>query len=162
MEKQDKKKKFSKLVLILLLIVGWFGYLETKEVIGGEKMSPLARMLFSDRFYAKYIEVKSYYLTDVQVAEMVLHPEKEVKQLSQRELRGKEVSLVLRVKNKGGVCAWGTLLYSQNHHDWYSIKMFVSSPEKFYSYVIPDTWVFSPVDIPPMEIKVKWKNLYTK
>ncbi len=97
-EKKTKKNKgLKRLVLILLLILGWLGFLEYREVMNGEKMSPLARMLFSNRGYADQIEIKTYYLTDAQVAEMFLHPDEEVTQLSEKELEEKRVNIVVRI-----------------------------------------------------------------
>lgn len=61
-EKKAKKNKgLKRLVIVLLLILGWLGFLEYREVMSGEKMSPLARMLFSNRGYAKNIEIKTYF-----------------------------------------------------------------------------------------------------
>lgn len=161
-EKKTKKNKgLKRLVIVLLLILGWLGFLEYREVINGEKMSPLARMLFSNRGYAENIEIKTYYLTDAQVAEMFLHPDEEVTQLKERELENQKVNIVLRLKGVGG--AWGTLLYSLNGHDWHSVAVYPSSLRLYNTFVIPTSRSFFIArDVLPPEIKVKWKNLYTK
>ena len=69
------------------------------------------KMLFSNKGYAKQIEVKTYVLTQEQVSELFKKPSKNPIQLTVDELEKitMKIYFVVRVKNLGQLHAWGTL-----------------------------------------------------
>ena len=69
------------------------------------------KILFSNKGYAKEIEVKTYILTQQQMGDLFNHPDIVPKQLSVKELNNIDFKnyCVIRVKNLGERHAWGIL-----------------------------------------------------
>jgi hypothetical protein len=163
-------KKNSWSAKVLALVLAAFLFFEIKDTISGKKDFFLVRMLFSDRGYAKKIDVKPYLLNDQQVIQLLIHPQDEIQQPPQKDLYLKNVNVVLRIVNHGGVHSWGTLAYSiDGGTNWFEIDLKSIPPpdsalnKQVYDYVIPiGVAVLFDNDNPPEEIKYKWFSLYTK
>src|SRR5690348_13981869 len=95
------------------------------------------RLLFSDKAYAKHIEVKAYILTEKQSADLLADPVKEPTQLLASELaKFPKRYLVVRVKNLGDKHAWGTLACCVPRI-WHPIKIpVISIRDDFCNYLI--------------------------
>lgn len=161
-------KKPSFCAIALAAILGYWAFNEVRDKIKGNKMLFLERWMFSDRAYGKKIEVKPYLLNDAQVIQLLSHPEKEIEQPPQKDLYLKNVNVVLRIKNQGGIGAWGTLSYKL-HNNWLKIDLKYIPPvdrkinKPVYDCVIP-IGVAVPFDNDdlPDPIQIRWTHLYTK
>ena len=123
------------------------------------------RLLFSDRAYAKCIEVKAYILTEKQSADLLADYSKEPTQLLASELsKISKLYLVVRVKNLGNKNAWGTLACSVPRI-WHPIKVpTISILDDFCNYLISVegfSVVHSHENFIP-KITFEWDQLYTK
>jgi hypothetical protein len=100
-------------------------------------MNLFDRLMFSDKAYAKHIEVKTYILTDKQSADLLADSSQEPTQLFASELaRFSKLYLVVRVKNLGNKNAWGTLACSVPRI-WDPIKIpIISIRDDFCNYLI--------------------------
>ena len=142
-------------------------FFEIKDTITGDKSMFLVRWIYSDRGYAKKIEVKAYLLNDQQVLEMLTHPENDVVQPPQKDLHLKNANVVLRLKNHGGGSAWGTFAWRiGNDQQWAKIDIelppsYVKHAKRFSDFIIPvDIVVLFNNEDPPKEIQTKWDSLY--
>ena len=159
-------KRPSLCCIALIILWGSLAFIEIQKEINGEKADPINHLVWGRPSYAKMVEIKAYLLSDQEVAELISHPEMEVQQPSQKELYRKNVNVVLRIKNHGGV-AWGTLAYSFDHIHWRIID--VSLPFKrpkdsnpYFDHIIPiGIAVTSNEDIPPKPILTKWNALFS-
>ena len=70
---------------VLLTLLVWTLFWEIKEAIAGERTFILYRWIYSDKGFAKNIEILTYLLTDEQVAYMLSHPNEEVRQPTRQE-----------------------------------------------------------------------------
>lgn len=123
------------------------------------------RFFFSDKAYAKHIEVKAYILTEKQSADLLADPSNEPTQLLSSELaKFPKLYLVARVKNLGNKHAWGTLACSVPRI-WHPIKVpTISIHDDFCNYLIClegfsvaySDEIFTP------KITFEWDQLYTK
>jgi len=125
-------------------------------------------MLFSNKGYAKQIEVKTYILTQKQVVQLFETPNKEPVQLTINELNkisneNKNRYVVVRVKNLGNVYAWGVLSCKTGLRT--PVPIGIPSIKSTYSdYVICISGIF----IAPSEQSIhpatnyEWTELYTK
>jgi len=168
MKKITKEKKY---IFLIFLLIGLFIFLEIKNTVTGEKMNILSRIYFSDRGYAKNIEIKTYILTEEQVVNLFAHPSDEIHQLTRGELYKKERYMVFRFKNHGEKKAWGTL-YDGDHDEFLGSTDIVTLPpasqdSSYFDYVLPMGLDYcmrnadEGKDKLP-EIVVKWKSLFTK
>ena len=129
-------------------------------------MDFIDRILFSDKAYAKHIEVKAYILSDSQASSLLADPSKEPIQLIGSELsKFPRKYLVVRVKNLGHKHAWGTLACSVPAV-WNPIKIPILSmgDQDFCNYLISlegISVVYSFETFAP-EITFEWAQLYTK
>lgn len=128
-------------------------------------MSLWNRMLFSDKAYAKQIEVKVYILTHGQAADLLANPSKEPVQLLSSELsKFSKFYLVVRVRNLGNKHAWGTLACSVPCI-WEPVKIpIISLYEDFSNYLIciDGTSVAMSYENFIPKLSFEWDQLYTK
>ncbi len=162
-------KKPSFCIIALTIILGILAFLEIKDTVTGNKSIFFVRWFFSDRGYAKKIEVKPYLLNDQQVVQLLTHPENDVLQPPQKDLYLKNANVVLRLKNHGGASAWGTLAWRiGNDQNWLKIDIsnlppsYVKHAKRFSDFIIPvDIVVGINNEALPKEIQTKWNSLYT-
>ena len=126
------------------------------------------KLLFSNKGYAKQIEVKTYILTQEQVAQLFKEPNKMPIQLTVDELNKisnetKNRYIVIRVKNLGNLHAWGVLSCKTGLRN--PIMIGIPSIKNTYSdYVICISGIFitsSEQNIYPAT-EYEWPELYTK
>jgi hypothetical protein len=123
------------------------------------------RFFFSDKAYAKHIEVKAYILTEKQSADLLADPSKEPTQFLASELaKFPKLYLVVRVKNLGNKHVWGTLACSVPRV-WHPIKVpTISIHDDFCNYLIcieGFSVAYSDENFIP-KITFEWDQLYTK
>ena len=123
------------------------------------------KLLFSNKGYAKQIEVKTYILTQEQVAKLFKEPDKAQMQLTVDELHSiKNIYFIIRIKNLGKSHAWG-ILSCKVPGIYAPLKISIPTINKsFCDYVICISGFFvsynesSPYPI----ISYEWSELYTK
>ncbi len=122
-------------------------------------------VLFSDKAYAKEIEVKAYIITQEQACAALCDPPQQPIQLDNPTLYGKKTYLFLQVRNTGKKHAWGTLACSvPRYHVPIKVPIFdINNPKNYNTYlfhlgviVLTD----SKPDVP--KISIEWDELYTK
>lgn len=150
---------------VLLTLLAWMLFWEVKETITGERMIFLVRWLYSDRSYAKNIEVLTYILTDEQVCYMLCHPDEVIQQPSNKDLSSQNVNVVLRIRNLIGGHAWGRLSWMMPGRGWSIVDVhYMPVPGKTKKYgdiIIPMGKIIAGRnDSPPEPITVKWDKLY--
>ncbi len=141
-------------LVILILIVLFVG-----------RMSIIEKILFSNKSYAKQIEVKTYILTQEQVSDLFRESNKEPKRLSVEELNKNDKNyFVVRVKNLGSSHAWGSL-NCQIPNVNLPVKIPVISIKQFYcDYVVCLSGILISQEnnnVAPT-IKYNWSKLYIK
>ncbi|NGX49755.1 MAG: hypothetical protein K940chlam5_01359 [Candidatus Anoxychlamydiales bacterium] len=127
------------------------------------------KLLFSNKSYAKQIEVKTYVLTQEQVAQLFKEPNKDPIQLTVNELgkatrETKKRYFVVRARNLGDLHAWGILSCKVRYiREPLKIPM-ISIRDQFCDYIICVTgFIISPQDDSPYpDISYEWSELYTK
>ena len=67
-------------VIALAIILGALAFLEIKDTITGDESIFFVRWFYSNRGYAKKIEVKPYLLNDKQVLQLLTYPENDILQ----------------------------------------------------------------------------------
>ena len=127
----------------------------------------LVRWMYSNKSYAKNIEVLSYLLTDEQVVYMLSHPNEEIQQPTNKALSSKYVNVVLRIRNRIGGLAWGKLSWtiSERGMGWSVVNVHeIPSPhdaKKYADIIIPVGKIIAMRnDSLPDPIIVKWDALY--
>ncbi len=126
------------------------------------------KLLFSNKSYAKQIEVKTYILTQEQVAKLFIDSNKEPIQLTVEELNKisnetKNRYIVIRVKNLGNLHAWGVLSCKTGLRN--PIMIGIPSIKSTYSdYVICLSGIFiaSSEQSSYPATAYEWSELYTK
>ena len=136
-------KNHKKCVIIFIsLLIACYLAIDITKALKGEKLIFFERWRLSNKEYAKNIEVKSYLLTDEQAAELLANPQKEITQPMQKELYMKNLNVVLRLKNKKGIYAWGTLAFSYKSQNWSYIDIAftksVDYEKSYYNFIIPN------------------------
>jgi hypothetical protein len=160
-------KKPSFCIIALAIILGILAFFEIKDTITGDKSIFFVRWFYSNRGYAKKIEVKPYLLNDEQVLQLLTHPEKDIRQPPQKDLYLKNANVVLRLKNHGGASAWGTLAWRIGNQQWSKIDIdlppsHAKHAKRFNDFIIPvDIVVGIDKEDPPSGIQTKWDSLYT-
>ena len=127
------------------------------------------KVLFSNKRYAKNIEVKTYVLTQEQVSDLFKYPNRKPIQLTVDELdkatsETKKRYFVARVKNLGNRHAWGTLSCKVRCiRDPLKIPV-ISIREHFCDHIICITGfiISSKKDSPYPDMSYEWSELYTK
>ena len=121
------------------------------------------KFLFSDKFYARNIEVKMYILTEKQSAALLKDPSKEPVQLFSSELvQVSNKYLVVRVRNLGNYHAWGRLACSLPGV-WSPVKIpIIGLGECFSDYFICITGIADSNEPSLPKLSYKWDQLYTK
>ncbi|NGX32271.1 MAG: hypothetical protein K1060chlam4_00312 [Candidatus Anoxychlamydiales bacterium] len=122
-------------------------------------------LLFSNKGYAKQIEVKTYILTQEQVAQLFKEPNKEPIQWTVNELNKSDKNyFIVRVKNLGDLHAWGVLsCKARTVHKPFKIPI-ITIKDQFCDNII----CFSGVVIAEAtnssypDITYEWSELYTK
>ena len=123
----------------------------------------IERFLFSDKSYAKEIEVKAYIITKEQACAALCDPPEQPVQLDESELGGKKTYLFLQVRNNGKEHAWGTLACKvPSYH--IPIKVDIGDLGKNYNIYLLHlgSLGFLPSETGPPTISLKWDELYTK
>ena len=153
-------------ITIVLTLLAWMVFWDIKETLNGERLFFPVRWLYSQKSYAKNIEVLSYLLTDEQVAYMLAHSDETIRQPSTKELSMKNVNIVFRIRNLVGGGAWGRLLWCIHEKVWQVVDVPVipvpGEPKK-YGHVIISLGIAVPErgdDSPPDPVTVKWDTLY--
>ena len=144
-------------VVIILLAVAIIPFVLKADVVN--------KMLFSNKNYAKQIEIKTYVLTQEQVAELFKNPNKDPVSLTITELNKiDKLYLVARLKNIGTAHAWG-IINCKVPNIGIPIKISLVNIREYYcDYVI---CLGSPVlfqennNLPPI-ISYEWSEIYTK
>lgn len=154
---------------ILLTLFFWALFWEIKETIARERNIFLIRWFYSEKSYAKNIEVLTYILTDEQISYMLSHPDEEVQQPTQKELYLKPVSVVLRFRNRYDGVVQGKLSWTMPEWGWNPVNVIdipiTDNPynpnQKFGNIIISLGIQFAiQEDIPPDPITVRWDELY--
>ncbi len=127
------------------------------------------KLLFSNKNYAKQIEVKTYILTQEQVAKLFKEPDKEPMQLTVDELgkatrETKKRYFVVRVKNLGELHAWGVLSCKVRCiHEPFKIPIFTNRNQFCDSVIdISGTVIAEAKNSPYPDMSYEWSELYTK
>ncbi len=148
---------FYKNILIVLIAC-----LSMKANLGADIIKTL---LFSDKSYARSIETHAWITTAAQVSEAFTKQEDPM-QLPYRELHGKYIYLVVRLKNLEAYFADGTLEITCPGIGNFSIGGICLDPklDQYEYYVIPlGNTVFgqNELDNKP-QFSFKWKKLYVQ
>ncbi|NNM43942.1 MAG: hypothetical protein HKM07_06330 [Chlamydiae bacterium] len=158
-------KKFSLCQIALISIIGLAAFFEIKDTMNGKKIFFLEKWIFSNRGYAKQIEIKTYILTDEQVVWLLNHPDEEVEQPLQKDLHRKNVNAVIRMKNRGKEQFWGLFTWETPNlrSHLVGIDNNASYKDKFMNFVFPmGRRIYVDYDESPEEITVAWVTLCTK
>ena len=127
----------------------------------------MQKLLFSNKSYAKNIEVKTYILTQEQVAQLFREPNKEPHFFTSKELNNlarRKRYCVIRVKNLGKLNTWGILsckIPGINEN----VQVEIPTIEKYFcDYVVCISGVYvGPGENSPYPIVTyEWSELYTK
>ncbi|NGX49753.1 MAG: hypothetical protein K940chlam5_01357 [Candidatus Anoxychlamydiales bacterium] len=123
------------------------------------------KLLFSNKGYAKQIEVKTYVLTQEQVAQLFTDPNKEPIQLTVEELNKSDKNyFIVRVKNLGDIHAWGVLsCKARTVHNPFKIPI-ITIKDQFCDSVICLSGVViaeAKNSLYP-DMSYEWSELYTK
>lgn len=148
---------FLKIVLAIVLSL-------TPQLVRAD-LNFIERLFFSDKAYARHIEVKTYILTDEQASGLLASPSNEPVQLIGSELaKSRKKHLVIRVKNLGKKHTWGTLACSVPGI-WETLKIpIISIQDDFCDYLIcidGAAVAFSHDNFAP-HVTFEWDQLYTK
>lgn len=170
-------KNHKKLSIFLGLIM-FFIFYEVIPEIRGDKVYLLTRLFFSHPELADKIVVKAYVLTDEQVGDLFLYPDKEPVLLKNKEFGGwknglgtppppPHQNLVFRIQHRGGWAA-GTIEYQIDNErvgkfDVPGLGIVGGKNIDFQNFVIPIGDVIigrgkDPESYP--EITYKWRELY--
>jgi hypothetical protein len=130
-------------------------------------MGFMERLLFSDKPYAKEMEVNAYIVTQEQACVALTSPSLEIIQLDNQELYQKNTYLLLRVRNTGKKHAWGTLACKvPTYHDPIKISIFGvgrSDRHSYNTYLIQlGSLILTKNEEDTPLIQTEWDKLYTK
>lgn len=126
-------------------------------------MDFLSKLSFSDKKYAKNIEVQTYLVTRDQVAELFSRENAEMIQKTNQDLYGREVFLLVRCKNTGEYAVFGTLKYeieNLNTPITINIADLPAKMNRFHDCVIYMGNGFIPNNNQILNINYSWKELY--
>ena len=128
-------------------------------------MNVVDRVLFSDKSYAKEIEVKAYIITQEQACAALCDPPQQPTQLEKKDLIGKKKYLFLQVRNTGNKHAWGTLACKvPSFHAPIKVDIGgLDNPKNYNIYLLHlGSLGFLPSEAGIPKISVEWDELYTK
>lgn len=128
-------------------------------------MNFIERVLFSDKSYAKEIEVKAYIITQEQACAALCDPPQQPTQLEKKDLVGKKKYLFLQVRNTGKKHAWGTLACKvPSFHAPIKVDIGgLDNPKNYNIYLLHlGSLGFLPSETGIPKISVEWDELYTK
>ncbi len=128
-------------------------------------MNLLEWVLFSDKAYAKEIEVKAYIITQEQACAALGDPAQQPIQLDKNELGGKKTYLFLQVRNTGKKHAWGILACKvPRYHGPIKVEVGdLDNPKNYNVYLLHlGSLAFSSSEIGIPKISIEWDELYTK
>ena len=150
-------KFFLKTTVAIIMIL-------TPQIVLAD-MDFIDRILFSDKSYAKEIEVKAYIITREQASAVLRDPPQEPTQLNKKELGGTKTYLFLQVRNTGKKHAWGILsCKAPRYHT--PIKVAIDdldNPNNSNIYLLHlGSLAFFPNETGTPKISVEWDELYTK
>ena len=127
------------------------------------------KLLFSNKSYAKQIEVKTYVLTQEQVAQLFKESDEAPIQLTVNELdkatrETKKRYFVARVKNLGESHSWGVLSCKVRCiHEPFKIPIFTIRNQFCDSVIdISGTVIAEATNSSYPDISYEWSELYTK
>lgn len=129
------------------------------------EMNFIERTLFSDKSYAKEIEVKAYIITQEQACAALCDPPQQPVQLDKNELGGEKTYLFLQVRNTGKKHAWGTLACRvPAYHVPIKVPIFdINNPTNYNLYLIHlGSLMFVRSETGTPKISIEWDELYTK
>src|SRR3990172_1984849 len=120
------------MMIFFLKLIAAFAMLLAPQIAKAD-MNFFDRVLFSDKPYAKEIEVKAYIITKEQACAALCDPPQQPTQLDKKELVGKKKYLFLQVRNTGKKHAWGTLACSvPSYHVPIKVPIFdINNPENY-------------------------------
>ena len=151
-------------MIFFLKLIAAFAMLLAPQIAKAD-MNFFDRVLFSDKPYAKEIEVKAYIITQEQACAALCDPPQQPTQLDKKELVGKKKYLFLQVRNTGKKHAWGTLACSvPSYHVPIKVPIFdINNPENYNIYLLHLGLLgFLPSETGTPKISVEWDELYTK
>lgn len=123
-----------------------------------------SRLYLSDKSYAKHIEIQAFLATRDQVVQLFCNEKTEILQKNNRELYGKELFLLLRVKNNGDYMSRGLLnctIPNRGTPITMDIEMMPGHMKSFHDSALYLGDGLVPNDIQTPLISLKWKSLYT-
>ena len=124
-------------------------------------------VLFSDKAYAKEMEVQAYIITQEQACIALNDPSQELIQLDKKDLYNKNTFLFLKVRNNGTKHAWGTLACKvPTYHAPIKLSIYGVGRSDKHAYNVYLIQLGS-LGIVPSEtgipkVSVEWDELYTK
>jgi len=147
----------------IIAVIAITGYIILNTSIANKLV---IKVLFSNKRYAKNIEVKTYILTQEQVSDLFKYPDKEPVQLTINKLNNINIIyFVARVKNLGKKHAWGLLNFNIPNVGM-PIKVSVINVKKQYycDYVtcLTSIAMYQENKNSAPLISYKWSELYTK
>lgn len=148
---------FLKSIVALLMIL--------VPQIAKADMNFIERSMFSDKAYAKEIEVKAYIITQEQACAALCDPPQQPTQLDNKALYGKKTYLFLQVKNTGKKHAWGILTCKvPRYHDPIKVDIGdLDNPKNYNTYLLHLGVIVLTDSKPDMpKISIEWDELYTK
>jgi len=152
------KKTTLVLVLTLFLTALITGINGTGNFMG----NIIGNILFSNKGYAKNIEIQTYLMSEDKLGDMMKnHWRGEIAQESHAELYGKQVYLLLRVKNNANPSAWGMLQYSLEYSGKSKIYIDNIPRGEFFNYIIPKGKYFTLHEKLP-QVDINWEQLFVK
>lgn len=132
---------------------------------GGEAMGSIVEKIMfpNNKEYAANIDMETYLISEDKLAEILSnHWEQKITQETHRQLYGKTVYFVVRVRNKGDLAAWGTLACRVDG-DNFGVCIAGVPFGNWFSYIVPrgGGYISKNDDTVPA-IEIKWTELYTK
>ena len=124
----------------------------------------LSRAYLSNKKYAKNVEVKAYLVTRDQVARLFSEENREITQKINKELYGKEVFLLVRVKNHGESMSFGLLnctIPNRGVPITFDIEMMPGLMNSFHDSVLHMYGGIIPNNDEIPAVNCEWKSLYT-
>ena len=120
-------------------------------------------ILFSNKKYAENIETEAYLMKEEDLSTLFQDPNNyQISQLFYKELYRGTLYLVVRLKNKGDLGAWGSLecsIYGRT----FSVDVPVPlSTDKWTYFVVSLAGAGFPRDESLPKIDIEWTKLYTK